>query len=801
MFVGWTFLSVPPALFHNADFEWQKFPTNVGPQFVGVHVLPVRSEMSLIQAPPCCVSSRLSRISAKTRFRLMRPIFSLGWLACCFAAGSAALAQTEGSKLGEAQQWALLIGVEKYEKAHPLQFTVNDVEQLAKTLEIRGGMAKSRILKITDNAPASQHRPSKANLQTELPKWLKQVGPNEQILVYFSGHGFRDKEGKLYLAPIDIDPANPADTGVPVEWFREQIAACPAAFKLLVIDACHAGSEKGVQEDGVTSKELGDVFKGLQQVMTLASSAADEKSQIWDDRRQSLFSYWLNQGLKGHADKDGNGAVTIDELYDYVSRTVKHTAETRFPRKQTPVRIIHAGTDGVPVIVQLQPQGLKEVLADIAEQLAFAVEEHQLLIPDEKRTLPKLGVLQFMNNTPQGESVGEGSIGQCCSDELWRQLMVLKQGKFELVDPRKLQEAASEKEFTISDLGSTVEIKDLSAKADGMTFLVTGILRYRKGGVITLQCTLGQTDSDVVVGSAGGTAFLKESEWPMLGHSVAPKPEDRPAPAPPGAGMPVVAPTVQVIQRLDELAQGPHPLLDPNFPFRVWIKAGTVDATGQLFYGQKREPVFRGNDCFVPVRKGEVLQIWVENNSGELVLMRLLVDGLNTLPEIIANNAVGNGPPREIAPSAPWITRSQQVVVENGKPKGIVTYEWGAHVNLNEARHWGLDPKDEVLNGGPPMWVINGFVTKTGEDGLLNRFKVVDANQSLAARRQFTDQLGLITAAFYAPAGMGRGSLGIEAGPEMKQKLKEQKSPPPGNLLGVVQIRYVDADTLANAGR
>ena len=40
---------------------------------------------------------------------------------------------------------------------------------------------------------------------------------------------------------------------------------------------------------------------------TLASSTGDEKSQIWDDKEQSLYSYWLNQGLKGHADDKKKG--------------------------------------------------------------------------------------------------------------------------------------------------------------------------------------------------------------------------------------------------------------------------------------------------------------------------------------------------------------------------------------------------------------------------------------------------------------------------------------------------------------
>ncbi len=469
------------------------------------------------------------------------------------------------------------------------------------------------------------------------------------------------------------------------------------------------------------------------------------------------------QGLKGHADKDGNGAVDIDELYGYVSRTVKHTAETRFPRKQTPKRIVRAGTDGVPVVLRLQPQGLKQVLADISEQLALAVEEHQF---------PKVGVLEFTNDTRVGELLGAdfGLLGRYCSEEVERRLMDLGTGKFSVVDRRRLQTALSEQRFKINDLASTVALKDLSAKSGGMPVIAIGTLRNRAGRVITLQCKLVQTDSDDLAGSAGGTAVLNESEWAMLGHSVAVRPEDRPPPAPPSGNTPVIAPADQLIQNLDQSAQGPHPLLDPNFPFRVWLKVGTVDANGQ-FNGQERPLVFRGNNCFAPVRKGEVLHIHLENKSGQLVLMRLLVDGLNTLPEKITST-----------------------VVENGREKGIVTYQWGQHVNLSEARPWVLDPADAS------RFAVRGFVTETGPQGKLREFTVVDADQSLAARQQFTDQLGLITAAFYAPGGTGRGPLGIQAGRERSEDLTEQQGKA-GHLLGVVHLRYVDADTLANAGR
>ena len=71
-----------------------------------------------------------------------------------------------------------------------------------------------------------------------------------------------------------------AATGISIEWLREQIAGCAADFKLLLIDACHAGSEKGNDDkSAVAASELGKDFENLEKVVTLASSRADQVSQ------------------------------------------------------------------------------------------------------------------------------------------------------------------------------------------------------------------------------------------------------------------------------------------------------------------------------------------------------------------------------------------------------------------------------------------------------------------------------------------------------------------------------------------
>ncbi len=110
-------------------------------------------------------------------------------------------------------------------------------------------------------------------------------------------------------------------------------------------------------------------------------------------------------------------------------------------------------------------------------------------------------------------------------------------------------------------------------------------------------------------------------------------------------------------------------------------------------------------------------------------------------------------------------------------------------VNLDEARHYILDPERGKTQA------IRGFRTDPKDLSKYNEFKVVDAQQSLAARQQFTDQIGLITAAFYAPKSDSR-AIGTGLGQERKEKLEERKGVKCGNLLGVVHIRYVEPEAL-----
>lgn len=646
---------------------------------------------------------------------------------------------------------AILIGCEDYQYFPPLRFCTNDCVRLSDTLVMRGGYDPQNVELIVDNPPGGLgFRPVRQVVLRELEERLGRLRADDQVLIFFSGHGYRDDAGRLYLATTNCDPKNPAETGVPVEWLRDQLAKCPAKYKLLVLDACHAGSDKGEETvKDVVAKDLGEPFRDVAGVMTLASSTADEKSQLWEEKEQSLFTYWLNQGLRGHADENGDSEVDIDELNKYVHRNVTRVAKQRFNRAQTPVRIFR-GAAGVPVVMKLNPLSLKALMSDIAEQLSWSLDD---------REIDKVAVLEFTSESGLSEVLGAnyGLLGKQCAVDLERLLTQRGSGAYSVIDQRRLQNALKQQQFSVADLGSDNAMKELSTKLDGLPAIAQGVLRGRQGRAITLQCKLLDTETGAIAASAGGVAMLNPSEWAMLGHSAELHDNDF---APPGPGTENKTEADLVVFELDKKSKQEHPLADPNCAFPVKLRVN----------GKIREGVFKGNDYIVPVQKDDVYAVEVENRYGRPMIMRLLIDGLNSLPQ------------KEI------------------DTKGVATYMVAPRVSLEEARYWVCDPKKSRRFG------VRGFITQTGAQGVLNEFKIVDGADSVAARQQFTDQLGIITVAVYDAEAISRGgdfngALG-SAGPgtgfgqQRQEQLEEAEEYRIGQLRSVIHIRYATPEAI-----
>jgi hypothetical protein len=652
-------------------------------------------------------------------------------------------------------QFAVLIGVDGYEHAPALSTAVSVTVRLASTLQRYGGYRSADVLQLLDAAADPALHPTRANLLAELPRWLSKAGENDRVLIAFAGHAYRADDGELYLAAQDTDPDDLAGTGVAVSWLKDQLAACLAQTKLLLLDTLRSDAKGSASVTGITAAEAAEPLRNVPGLTVLAASSAGQASLVCTDRQQSLLMFWTVEGLKGHGDADSDGLITVDELAAYVQRQVAAEAQQRFDADQRPQRLgLPADDDQPAAVCRVRPQTLKRTLADLADQLAVQLEIHQQ---------PRVGVLEFTTETGAGEVLGAefGILGRYCGGELQQQLLTRSTGRFDVADRRRLDQALKEAEFKITDLGSEAALKELGQRAGQLPVVAVGTLIARDGRTVTLRCQLLRTDDSGLVVQTTVRADLNDSEWAMLGRSVNIEPTDYAPPADPVAPVPT---QVAQISQIEQRAETTHPLADSQFPLRVRIMVGN----------QERKGVFRDGEMRVPLNTGEVYRIQVENGQDHGVFMRLLVDGLNTLPERVWSKGVEveAAPKRELAVAQP--------------------------VNLAEARAWWLDPP--AAGQTARVYSVNGFFSQVGENAKFNDFRVVDAQDSQAARIGFADQAGLITAAFYQPVPKpvddGKRALGTALGDEYQTQTEMYKGNEiPGPLLAVIHIRYVKAGT------
>jgi uncharacterized caspase-like protein len=96
---------------------------------------------------------------------------------------------------------------------------------------------------------------------------------------------------------------------------------------IFIADTCYSGASGG--RSMVASKtraNLSDKFyeriaKGKGRVI-ISSCSANEVSKEDDNLQHGIFSYYMLEGLKGRTDQDGDGIITVSELFSYISRKV-----------------------------------------------------------------------------------------------------------------------------------------------------------------------------------------------------------------------------------------------------------------------------------------------------------------------------------------------------------------------------------------------------------------------------------------------------------------------------------------------
>jgi hypothetical protein len=174
----------------------------------------------------------------------------------------------------------------------------------------------------------------------------KATEPTDAAVLYFAGHGFSDAD-ETYLACTDTQIDNLMETGIALSTLQIYWSRIAAGTKLLITDACHAGGLANLRGLTVRRRAIGVDDRGVTAV--IAAAGANEVSTEDEELGQGVFTQVLLNGLRGNADADRNGSVTINELSRFLKRKVPARAR-EVEGNQTPVIEVH-GKDGASVVL------------------------------------------------------------------------------------------------------------------------------------------------------------------------------------------------------------------------------------------------------------------------------------------------------------------------------------------------------------------------------------------------------------------------------------------------------------------
>ncbi len=214
-------------------------------------------------------------------------------------------------------RYALLIGANAgWANDRPLRHAESDAAKVADVLTELGGFEPARVEVLRDPDTTDV----RARLR-QLGDRARASGADSLVLIYYSGHA----DGlHLHLR------------GAPLTWKElvDTLGTLPATVRLGLFDACRSGSVVEVKGAAPAATFELKAEAPVQGLALLSSSGADELSQETRAVQGSVFTHHLVSGLRGGADANGDGRVTLDEAYRYAAeRTEADTAASIAPQR------------------------------------------------------------------------------------------------------------------------------------------------------------------------------------------------------------------------------------------------------------------------------------------------------------------------------------------------------------------------------------------------------------------------------------------------------------------------------------
>ncbi|MEN6318096.1 MAG: caspase family protein [Syntrophaceae bacterium] len=242
---------------------------------------------------------------------------------------------------------AIIVGINRYGNEFiSLKYAASDAAAFAETLKNSTGTLFGNV-NIT--VLTSFEETSKDAIKNAFEKIQISIKPNDLFVFYIASHGLIDTvdgEENYYLLTSNVlflSSHQIQKQALSQKEIVDLIGNVPTQKKFILFDTCHAGrrtqstaGESFRHGRGLTESAA---VKLLQRTIggTFISSSSDIHTAFEGYQEHGLFSYVLNEGLKGKAEVTKEGFIFIETLAEYVQSEMTRLSGDVFKKEQTPI--------------------------------------------------------------------------------------------------------------------------------------------------------------------------------------------------------------------------------------------------------------------------------------------------------------------------------------------------------------------------------------------------------------------------------------------------------------------------------
>ena len=228
--------------------------------------------------------------------------------------------------ISSAKYWALIIAVEQYDDPdiNDLDQPVHDATRFKTLITTEYNFEEENIIFMRD--------PTKAEIIGTLHQLRSQVAPEDNLLIYYAGHGTWDEEMSTgYWFPRDANRNNPVNW-LPNTDLTNYLNVLKSKHTLLIADACFSG---GIFKSRAAFNNVMSVEKLYKLTSRKAITSGTLKEEVPD---KSIFIEYLIRRL----DSNKRKYLTSEQLYSSLKEAVINNS-SNFPQYGT---IQNVGDEG-----------------------------------------------------------------------------------------------------------------------------------------------------------------------------------------------------------------------------------------------------------------------------------------------------------------------------------------------------------------------------------------------------------------------------------------------------------------------